>query len=595
MKNTELTAFAVALLCGAALAQTNWVDWRYGRPGVRVVTNAPSRAEHDAVSNLIAGISGVSVSTVGEMITNGVSGKVDITDGVSTNQTLFGASVDDKLYFNTNAAPTLGIGDIAWDSDWQTFKGRMPDGVTGQFFQESHIYGKNVSGQVITNGMVVRHSGAVGNSGKCEFTLAKAEVGVRPATTLGIATHDIAAGAFGKITWFGHVNELDTTGALYGETGWTNNMLVFVSTNKPGFLTKNEPQAPHPRISVGAVVNRHAEAGTIMVRPTWGMRVTEADDVDGTPLTASGQIMVWDNSRGVFDFTANINGYATTGALTAAVAGIPAEQDLAALRTYHYGSQNIVESPTNWFTIDGSGTITDYNFEAGRENVVIPWKIGGVIVTGIGTMAFSGTPADAITNVLAPRTLVYVGVNAFATCPELVSVSMPSVTVLDYGAFYYCLSATTLSVPSVTAIGEFAFANCSALQSLSFAGNAPSVGASAFESAHASLTVTATNPQATGWGATLSDGTREVPVVRTALRADAVYQGGMRVATTGDVAEAVAAIPVPDLSSRVAVSGGTATNLALHGWLALPQSAPTNLVLRLVCSNEHIYVEEVYP
>ena len=36
-------------------------------------------------------------------------------------------------------------------------------------------------------------------------------------------------------------------------------------------------------------------------------------------------------------------------------------------------------------------------------------------------------------------------------------------------------------------------------------------------------------------------------------------------------------------------------NPTVRGWLALPQSAPTNLVLRLVCSNEHIYVEEVYP
>lgn len=55
MKNTKLTAFALAaLLCGTSSAQTNWMDWRNGRPGVRVVTNAPSRAEHTALSNLVA-------------------------------------------------------------------------------------------------------------------------------------------------------------------------------------------------------------------------------------------------------------------------------------------------------------------------------------------------------------------------------------------------------------------------------------------------------------------------------------------------------------------------------------------------------------
>lgn len=59
-------------------------------------------------------------------------------------------------------------------------------------------------------------------------------------------------------------------------------------------------------------------------------------------------------------------------------------------------------------------------------------------------------------------------------------------------------------------------------------------------------------------------------------------------ATTQHVAEAVAAIPTPDLTSRVAVNGGIATNLTTRGWLALPQSAQTNLVLRLVASNDVI-------
>lgn len=39
--------------------------------------------------------------------------------------------------------------------------------------------------------------------------------------------------------------------------------------------------------------------------------------------------------------------------------------------------------------------------------------------------------------------------------------------------------------------------------------------------------------------------------------------------------------------------GGTATNLTLAGWVAMPQSQPTNLVLRLVASNEFILVKEV--
>jgi len=62
-------------------------------------------------------------------------------------------------------------------------------------------------------------------------------------------------------------------------------------------------------------------------------------------------------------------------------------------------------------------------------------------------------------------------------------------------------------------------------------------------------------------------------------------------ATTQYVAAAVAAIPVPDMSGRVSVSGGTATNLTVHGLLAMPQSSATNLVGRIFTSNDVIYVE----
>jgi len=60
-----------------------------------------------------------------------------------------------------------------------------------------------------------------------------------------------------------------------------------------------------------------------------------------------------------------------------------------------------------------------------------------------------------------------------------------------------------------------------------------------------------TNPQATGWGETWNGR----PVVRLALYAD---------------------------------------NLTVGGWLALPQTQPTNLVIRLVCSNDVILAQEVW-
>jgi hypothetical protein len=80
-------------------------------------------------------------------------------------------------------------------------------------------------------------------------------------------------------------------------------------------------------------------------------------------------------------------------------------------------------------------------------------------------------------------------------------------------------------------------------------------------------TVYVTDPQATGWGDTWNG----VTVIRPPLYADAVYQAGELVATTGHVAQAIAAIPEPDLSGRPTFAQIAASN-------ALPYTAWTGTV-----------------
>ena len=52
---------------------------------------------------------------------------------------------------------------------------------------------------------------------------------------------------------------------------------------------------------------------------------------------------------------------------------------------------------------------------------------------------------------------------------------------------------------SVTSIGEWAFSGCSGLTSVTFMGNAPTTGASAFSYVNSSC-VASVSPQSTGWG-----------------------------------------------------------------------------------------------
>jgi len=339
--------------------------------------------------------------------------------------------------------------------------------------------------------------------------------------------------------------------------------------------------------------------------------------------------------------------HATNTVLTAAVtneaalreAGDAALAD-AALRAYHYGSPDIVESPAEWFQFD-SGTITGFNWEAGRTNVVIPWAIGGVPVTSLGEQALASL--SSLTSVAIPNSVTSIGDWAFSDCTGLTSIKIPdsvtsigsetfsyctfltsvnignsvtsigaaaffscsltsvtignSVTSIGSGAFSYCTSLKSVTIPnsvtsigsgafqyctnltsvtignSVTSIGASAFYFCYSLKSVYFDGNAPTIGADIFAEIPANqVTNYVTNPQATGWGATLGG----MPVVRQPLYGDAIYQAGELVATTGHVAQAVA--------GKVDTDGGTATNLWLQGETIVSDSY-TNLWWRNVYSN----------
>jgi hypothetical protein len=155
---------------------------------------------------------------------------------------------------------------------------------------------------------------------------------------------------------------------------------------------------------------------------------------------------------------------------------------LAELRTYHYGSPTIEESPDAWFGFDpGTGTITNFNYAAGREDVVIPWEIGGVAVEAIGDQAFAPNyMGHPIETVIGPKTVLSIGNNVFSFCASLTSVSLPAATSIGNNAFYGCTSLTSVSLPAATSIGEYAFDSCSSLTSISLPA-ATSIGDYAFE------------------------------------------------------------------------------------------------------------------
>lgn len=219
-----------------------------------------------------------------------------------------GSPVFDAMTFNTGATPlAASAGQIQWNPTDSTLDVGLPGGVVGQMFEELFFNGKNLSGSTISDGTPVMFAAPVGASGKVEIQPAIADGSIPSEYVMGIATQSIDNGSSGKITWFGYVRGIDTTGAPYGES-WSNGDLIYVSTTS-GNLTKVKPNAPNQIILMASVIFSNVSTGILLVRPTWRSKLVDLDDVNGTALTVDGQVPVWHDTEGYFDFDYNINDY----------------------------------------------------------------------------------------------------------------------------------------------------------------------------------------------------------------------------------------------------------------------------------------------
>lgn len=213
--------------------------------------------------------------------------------------------LDDKLqegiqavqYDSTPTLPTLATGLTYYDVDNHTLSTTLENGVNLQHGQEIHIYGKNVSGGIIYNGTpvaVVQNNGSFTAFTTVDITTPTAYAFV------GLATHDIAVNGFGYVTTQGKVRDINTSAYDEGKP-------VYVSPS--GGLTKTFPTVPNYIINVGICEYKHAQHGIINVISAIVPRLQDLSDVDGTPLTTDGQIPIWHDTEGYFDFDKNINDY----------------------------------------------------------------------------------------------------------------------------------------------------------------------------------------------------------------------------------------------------------------------------------------------
>lgn len=221
------------------------------------------------------------------------------TDGTNSN---IGVLQYNTTYTVTGSEPN---GSTYWDANNNTLSTVLGNGVIGQQFEELFFNIRNTTGDVLLNGYVAMYTGVIGGSGKITANYGIADGSVPSIYNIGIFTEDISNNANGMVTTYGNVNMINTTGSTFGET-WSDGDILYVSPTTPGYLTKVKPNSPDLVIIMATVVFAHLTQGILLVKPVYNSKLIDLDDVNGTPLTTSGQLPLWDQSNGFFDFNYNL-------------------------------------------------------------------------------------------------------------------------------------------------------------------------------------------------------------------------------------------------------------------------------------------------
>ena len=128
-----------------------------------------------------------------------------------------------------------------------------------------------------------------------------------------------------------------------------------------------------------------------------------------------------------------------------------------------------IQKPTYEYAVLPDETIEIIGYNGSESKAVIPDKIDGKKVTGIGDYAFES--CANLTSITIPDSVTNIGEYAFQSCSNLTSITIPdSVTNIGQRAFLFCKSIKNITIPkSVQDIGEYAFHSCTSLEKINVA------------------------------------------------------------------------------------------------------------------------------
>lgn len=184
-------------------------------------------------------------------------------------------------------------------------------------------------------------------------------------------TSDVLPQGIGRATVFGKVRSIDTTGdSGLGET-WVAGDLLWAHPSMPGRLTKVQPSAPHPAISVAAILRVGTTNGVLLVRPTIFPRLWFGRFGDFTNQTAAAT----DTPYAVrFGQTAIASGFHIDPAHTSRVVAEFNGLYKFDPRLQFTSSNSSIAKIWVWYRVDGVdavGTATQYTIQSNGGIVVV--------------------------------------------------------------------------------------------------------------------------------------------------------------------------------------------------------------------------------
>jgi hypothetical protein len=273
------------------------------------------------------------------------------------------AGAGSLLFDGTNpTAPTAGT--IWFDASTNTWNAQQ-NAITQQIGEETLVYGKatnTISGETLLQAIV--KTGTVGASGVITFGVAGAGI-TDAGLFIGMATEDIATNGFGRVTNFGVVHGINTTGSTYGET-WVDGQDIWYNPATGG-LTKTKPSAPNIKVQLGTVINAGAGgSGSFQVLIGTGSELGGTDSNVQLSSPTAAQLLTYSTTDGYWKNTSLAAGTgisvgnAASGVVTVTNSGVTSA--VAGTGISVSGSTGAVTvtntAPDQVVSITGGGTTT---------------------------------------------------------------------------------------------------------------------------------------------------------------------------------------------------------------------------------------------